>query len=921
MTTISKGDGNVLVAAIALRMRGFWVHLIHPGDKRPIGNGWGLTRWDEDKLRETAQRYPAAGVGIALGPIRAPGGGWLVDLEIDGQEGEGSLGTFLGGPCPETPIWRSARGDHTLFVVDGHRLQKLLIAAGAEEGKDERGKGSWHLAELPGLELRTGGYKSNGAVKQVQSVVPPTVGTDGQPRKWRVRPTVLVADLPEAAYTFLEAIAGQKVAVNGNGKLKADPAKPKLKVPGKQDAVSAYAARALEEECRAVKDEPEGGRNKRLNVAAFNLGQFVGARALLRSEVEKSLTEVAKRAGLGETETRNTIRSGLDAGEKEPRDLSDVGTRGYRPSSNGHGHHHENGSTGGEIEDNRPEILISHEEHRNVDEAVAALKAEPLLFQRGGSLVTILADCKPKPKRHDPTRPTGSLRIALLPNAQIRRLMTVHARWVKFRKDDLVPAHPPATIVDEVATLGSWSGIRPIEGITETPTLRPDGSLISKPGYDEETGLWFAPNGEFPGIPDRPTKEQAEAARDELYGLVEDFPFAKPEHQATWLAALLTPMARWAIDGPCPLFLFDANCPGTGKSKLCDIIAILITGREMPRGSYPDDQDELQKMLLSVAMAADRLLLFDNVPTGFSIGGSALDRALTARTMKGRILGRSQMTPELPVDVVFFATGNNLGLRGDSLRRVVPCRLETAEERPEERKDFKIKGDLLAHVKQGRGQLVSAALTILRAYIVAGRPDQNLKPMDYPAWCGLVRNAVKWATGADPCESRTEMVANDEETNTSKGLIVGWKALCVAQGKAALSVASALETLEADKVSIHADLRAIVCAWSKDGKLPSSQSIGNRLNKIRGRNLDGSCLDCGFSAGVREWFVRPASKQPIGATGATGATVNPSAGKISQSPSAHPVAGEMRQERPATETPVAPVAPSPGKPRRNRMEF
>src|SRR4051812_35109700 len=167
MTAISRGDSKVLVAAIALRKRGYWAHLIHPEEKRPIGEKWGLTRWDEEKLRQTAQKYPTAGVGIALGPIRAPGGGWLIDAEVDGPEGEDSLDRLLGGERPDSPSWGSARGDHTLFTVDGQRLQKLLMAAGAVEGKDDKGKGAWKLAELPGLELRTGGYKTDGAVKQV----------------------------------------------------------------------------------------------------------------------------------------------------------------------------------------------------------------------------------------------------------------------------------------------------------------------------------------------------------------------------------------------------------------------------------------------------------------------------------------------------------------------------------------------------------------------------------------------------------------------------------------------------------------------------------------------------------------------------------------------------------------------------------
>ncbi len=494
----------------------------------------------------------------------------------------------------------------------------------------------------------------------------------------------------------------------------------------------------------------------------------------------------------------------------------------------------------------RPEILITTREHEVTDQAVAAIAADGNLFQRGGALVAILEDCKPQPKRTDIKRPPGSLRISVLPHAQIRRLMTVHADWLKVKavrgKDEIVPAHPPAWGVEGVATLGTWEGIRPLEGIVEAPTLRPDGSLIDQPGYDPDTGLWFVPSGDFPAVPGEPTVAQAVAARDKLYYCVEDFPFAGAEHKAAWLASYLTALARFAIDGPCPLFLFDANCPGTGKSKLCDIIAILATSREMARGAYPDEQSEMEKMLLSVAIAGDRFVLFDNVTSGFSVGGSAIDRALTARTMKGRILGRSEMTPELPVNVVFYATGNNLGVRGDALRRIVPCRLESTMERPEERTAFKIQGDLLAYVKEHRGELVAAGLTILRAYIVAGRPDQYLTPMDYPAWCELIRNAVNWIAGRDPCESRKELIANDEETAERKALIEGWEALCRLNAVSFLTVAEAREGVEKHATQANPEvmaLREFFMNWSRDGKLPSAKAVGKRIAKYRDRNCGG----------------------------------------------------------------------------------
>jgi hypothetical protein len=530
------------------------------------------------------------------------------------------------------------------------------------------------------------------------------------------------------------------------------------------------------------------------------------------------------------------------------------------------------------LDRNRPAILISTEEHRNVDEAVDALASEELLFQRSGMLVTVLSEQAPKPGKRGLSRPPGSIRIAPLPNAQVRRMMSRCAAWKKRIKDrdgkaKEVPAHPPAPIVDQVATLGTWPGLRPIEGITEIPTLRPDGSLISTPGYDEDTGLWYAPNGVFPPVPENPTKEDAQRAVVLLGSVVTNFPFAgatdkeKRDQKSVWLAALLTPMARWAIDGPCPMFLFDANCPGTGKTKLCDIIAVFVTGREMPRADCPDDQVELAKQVFAIAMQGDRFLLFDNVETGSAIGGPVLDRLLTARTVQGRILGYSQM-PVLPFNAVIYATGNNLGLRGDALRRIVDCRLETTEQRPEERQDFQLgidcpcgcKGDLLNHIKQIRPELVSAALTILRAYVVAGCPDQKLTPMDYPAWSGLIRNAVKWATGHDPCAGRHKLADRDQELSAAKGLLEGWEALCKENCRQSMTAGEVLAILDKEK-DLHAELREIICSWSRDARMPGPKTVGKQLVKLRGRNIGGKALHGTPYQGVVRWSVVNATKR------------------------------------------------------------
>ncbi len=97
---------------------------------------------------------------------------------------------------------------HTLFVADGDRLLTALQGAGAKEEKGHK-TGVWKLPELPDLERRIGGRKPDGVVKQVQSVVPPTFGVDGKAREWTSPPSAGIAELPEAAYVFLEGLAAK----------------------------------------------------------------------------------------------------------------------------------------------------------------------------------------------------------------------------------------------------------------------------------------------------------------------------------------------------------------------------------------------------------------------------------------------------------------------------------------------------------------------------------------------------------------------------------------------------------------------------------------------------------------------------------------------------------------------------------------
>lgn len=80
---------------------------------------------------------------------------------------------------------------------------------------------------------------------------------------------------------------------------------------------------AIDAELAKLRSTQPGGRNKALNSAAHYLGQLVGAGAALRPQIEELIRSAALSIGLSPAEIEGTMRSGLDSGERKPRDLSE----------------------------------------------------------------------------------------------------------------------------------------------------------------------------------------------------------------------------------------------------------------------------------------------------------------------------------------------------------------------------------------------------------------------------------------------------------------------------------------------------------------------------------------------------------------------------------------------------------------------
>lgn len=380
---------------------------------------------------------------------------------------------------------------------------------------------------------------------------------------------------------------------------------------------------------------------------------------------------------------------------------------------------------------------------------------------------------------------------------------------------------------------GEYPSIKPLNGITIHPTMD-----IDTPGYDESSGLLYIPNTIYPPVPRCPSREDAQQGAREILDLVSDFPFLTG-HEFSWLSALLTPLARFSIAGPCPLFLIEATTPSSGKSFLTDLISLTVSGGCMSRMGWPTNEEERRKLFTSMALAGQVTASFDNVEG--RLGGATLNAALTATVWNDRVLGKSEMSGDIPFITVLFATSNNPDIEGDTVRRLVPIRLEPREEKPEERINFKYP-DLFGHVQENRGRLVVAGLTILRAYQVAGSPPSGLKPLgSYEAWCRVVRDSIHYATGQDAIASRECLKESDSGALERAALVEGWAGLPGAQDEG-LTASEAIRVMQRTPGE-YGPLREVLTSKTRDGSFPSAQKVGALLRGLRGRVVGGMKLE------------------------------------------------------------------------------
>jgi hypothetical protein len=290
-----------------------------------------------------------------------------------------------------------------------------------------------------------------------------------------------------------------------------------------------------------------------------------------------------------------------------------------------------------------------------------------------------------------------------------------------------------------------------LERISHAPFVRPDGTIVTEPGYDQQTRTLLVPDPVFDGlkVPEDPSAEEITAARrlllEEWLG---DFPFDSDTDRANVLALLITPAIRGMVP-KVPLAVVDGLQMGVGKNLLADSVLTVYTGQAAQPMNWVSEPDELRKQITAAFRTGAEFFVFDEAHT---LEGAPLAQALTAETWQDRILGVSTMA-EFPNRVTWMSLGNQVVVKGDITRRVYRIALRPRYANPQDRKSesFRHPGtsglDLGSWTRKHRAELMTAILTLVRAWFAVGspRPARGVSFGSFEAWERIAGGIVETA--------------------------------------------------------------------------------------------------------------------------------------------------------------------------------
>lgn len=426
-----------------------------------------------------------------------------------------------------------------------------------------------------------------------------------------------------------------------------------------------------------------------------------------------------------------------------------------------------------------PEILILDGDLPGIIDSIEKhlIQSNSLIFQRSGGLYRINYE-----NSFDITTSSTIKQCTLVPVHE-HWLITECERYINFKKIDnrkkkKVPTNCPDQIARRILHNTARWKFPTLNTIISAPTIRLDGTILEKYGYDIETALFYDKQNDYPALPRFVSKQDGIDAltfikkelleNDCVTSKEKGFVFSSNASKASALAAILTSVIRPVLP-TAPLFLINASRAGSGKSLLADIISIIGSGKLPKTLEWNEDNIELEKTIISILAAGVSVVNIDNITT--PLGGRILDKILTSKEYTGRLLGANKLIT-CSTNILWLATGNNTTVIADTTRRVILCTLDPQTDKPENRIYTK---NLYKYVYENRIKIVMAVITAIKSYYDAKLPNQHIKQMgSFEEWSNIIRNVLLFLNESDCLENTTSLEKNDPERKKIIDFMTGW---------------------------------------------------------------------------------------------------------------------------------------------------
>jgi hypothetical protein len=381
---------------------------------------------------------------------------------------------------------------------------------------------------------------------------------------------------------------------------------------------------------------------------------------------------------------------------------------------------------------------------------------------RGGRHL-VVRDVEPSTLR----RLIGEVAYAYVLKKESRK---VDAKWIE------VEALPAGQTCRDVLDSHSWPGVPALVGVTSSPVLRPDGSIVQTPGYDEATGMFYAPALTFDPVPAKPSEAEVTVAREFVVDtILGDFPWVDKADLANYLALLVAPIMRTKTGALTPLGAITAASAGTGKTLLAGDIPAALYG--LSSRPWVDSDEEVRKSISTILVGSTKpVALFDNVPETRTVDSPMLAKLLTSAQWDDRLLGGNEAI-DVENDRLWLVTGNSMTFGGDMPSRTTLVRLDAKVARPDLRdpSEFKI-GNLQEWLTDdaNAAELLRSLLILIADWVAAGAPKGTYVMRQFTPWARDAGGFLDHHGVHGFLANRQALDAADEETGQWLGFCHMW---------------------------------------------------------------------------------------------------------------------------------------------------